>query len=106
MITRFTETHFTDSDGNPAGGTTFGQGFSIGWQHGPLGRGLARKEPNGAFVEDIILAAEGRLDFYQNSRFACEANADAIAHLEQAVELLQARTADRETRKVEGLNEE
>lgn len=30
--------HFTDADGNPSGGTTYGNGFAIGWQNGPLGR--------------------------------------------------------------------
>jgi hypothetical protein len=37
MRTQVIANHFSDADGNPAGGTTFGQGFCIGWQNGPLG---------------------------------------------------------------------
>jgi len=94
--------HFSDSSGNPAGGTTFGRGFAIGWQNGPLGRDDDRQEPNGAFVEDIIKAAIDRLEYYQASRFACAYNADAINHLKWGLSCLEARTAEREARKVEG----
>jgi hypothetical protein len=94
--------HFTDANGNPSGGTTFGQGFAIGWQNGPLGRGEERKQPNGAFIEDIIAAAKDRLEFYQASKFACEANETAIDLLAAALGVLNARTADREKRAVEG----
>ena len=79
--------HWNDSDGNPAGGSTFGNGFAISWQNGPLGRhapectvggtcveGCTRRPPNGAFVEDIIAAAMDRINFYQGSRFHCGAN--------------------------------
>ena len=105
MRIQVTANHFSDADGNPAGGTTFGQGFSIGWQNGPLGRGEDRKEPNGAFVEDVIAAAIDRLGFYQESKFACAANARAIEHLNLALAILQARTADRERRAVEGTHQ-
>lgn len=94
--------HFDDADGNPAGGTTFGCGFAIGWQNGPLGRGDERKEPNGAFVEDIIRAAIDRIEYYQRSKFNCYENALAITHLEQALGVLEQRTAEREKRDVEG----
>ena len=96
--------HFRDVDDNPAGGNTYGQGFAIGWQNGPLGRGEDRQSPNGAFVEDIIYAAVGRLKFYQRSRFTCPENAAAIMHLEEALSILNARTKEREDRKVEGLH--
>jgi len=96
------EEHWKDVNGNPAGGATYGTGFAISWQNGPLGRGSNRKEPNGAFVEGIIRAAIGRLKFYQSSKFKCKENGLALAHLELAVENLNARTADREIRDVEG----
>ena len=102
MRTQINSIHFDDADGNPAGGTTFGNGFCIGWQNGPLGRGENRKSPNGAFVEDIISAAADRIQYYQESKFACERNANALLHLKQAMEELHARTADREARDVEG----
>ena len=98
--------HWNDTNGNPAGGTTFGRGFAIGWQNGPLGRGDDRKEPNGAFVEDIIAAAADRLQYYQDSRFASKHNAMALLHLDEALRALSARTADREARAVEGTHAE
>lgn len=94
--------HWTDADGNPAGGSTFGNGFAISWQNGPLGRGPTRKMPNGAFVEDILSAAAHRLEFYQNSKFRCEENALALGHVHKALELLEDRTRAREARAVEG----
>ena len=98
--------HFNDANDNPAGGTTFGPGLCIGWQNGPLGRGDKRLEPNGCFVETVINAAIDRLMYYQQSRFESGYNADAIVHLEKALERLQARTADREERAVEGTHAE
>jgi len=106
MESRITENHFSDENGMPAGGTTFGNGFAIGWQNGPLGRGEERIPPNGAFVEDVIRAAVGRLEYYQNSRFKCAENADALVHLRIALECLQSRTAKREARQVEGTHAE
>ena len=94
--------HVYDSDGNPAGGTTKGVGIDIRWQNGPLGRGADRQEPNGAFVEGVIKAALGRLQFYQAGKFACRENALAITKLEEALHWCQHRTAAREEREVEG----
>jgi len=102
----FKSQHFNDVNGNPAGGTTFGTGFTIGWQNGPLGRGEERVDPNGAFVEDIIDAAADRIRYYQDSKFNCERNAKALSCLEQALHELNLRTSDRETRGVEGTHSE
>jgi len=96
------EEHWVDADENPAGGVSTGRGFTIAWQHGPLGRGETRREPNGAFVEDVIQAVIGRIAFYQASRFACQSNADALEALHLAAEALDSRTKDREIRQVEG----
>ena len=98
----FKSEHWNDANNNPAGGSTFGTGFAISWQNGPLGRGDKRRDPNGAFVEDIIGAALDRLLFYQCSRFACNENAEALQKLSEALRILNARTADREKRTVEG----
>ena len=89
-------------DGKPAGGFVNGTGIKIKWQEGPLGRGEDRKEPNGAFVEDVIAAAIQRIEHYQSSIFACRENAIALTHLETALLWLNKRTADREARGVEG----
>lgn len=96
------EDHRLDADGNPAGGSTTGLGLTVVWQSGPLGRGDDRIGPNGAFVEGVIAAAIGRLDFYQASRFNCAENADALLHLRRALAACQRRTRAREDRGVEG----
>ena len=97
----FFEQHWNDG-GRPTGGTSSGRGFTISWQNGPLGRGDARTEPNGAFVEDIIAAAIGRIEFYQTSGFSCAENAEALDYLRRAAFALDKRTKDREARQVEG----
>lgn len=105
MRQKITQTHTLDDDGNPTGGTTNGVGLYIQWQNGPLGRDAERGEPNGAFVEGVILAAIGRLQFFQtasNKKFACRENALAITKLEEALMWLEERTRAREERKVEG----
>ncbi len=97
------EQHRTDKQGHPAGGTTTGLGIEIHWQDGPLGaQGDARRTPNGAFVEDVIAAALGRLEFYQVGAFKCRENALAITKLQEALHWLRHRTADRLARGVEG----
>lgn len=94
--------HKVDDNGNPAGGDTHGVGFDIEWQNGPLAVDGVRKEPNGAFVEDVILAVIGRIEFYQKSKFHGIHNAVALGNLYAALEVLQERTRDREQRGVEG----
>lgn len=100
----FTSNHFTDN-GVPCGGCTYGVGFNISWQNGPLGRNEGRCAPNGAFVEDIIAAAKDRIEHYQSSKFNCQENADAIYHLELALKSLNSRTKRREMQDVEGTHE-
>lgn len=97
--------HYTNPDGNPAGGHTVARGIDIHWQNGPLGRGEDRQFPNGAFVEGVIAAAIDRLEFYQRGRFVCVQNASALYHLKAALQLLEQRTAERETRGVEGTHQ-
>jgi len=92
----------TNSEGKPAGGYVEGVGLTIEWQNGPLGRDDDRLEANGAFVETVIAAALQRIEYYQDSEFRCRENALAITKLEEALHWLNHRTADRETRKVEG----
>lgn len=101
----FHSVHQDDAEGNPAGGSIHGTGLQIVWQNGPLGRGSDRKEPNGCFVETVIAAAIDRLEYYQRSQFACEENANALIHLNNALAELNARTNAREARDVEGTHE-
>lgn len=105
MRQTITEKHQLDPMGNPAGGRTIGVGIMIDWQDGPLGRGAERLVPNGAFVEGVIQAALGRLEYYQTTKFRCRENALAITKLEEALHWCQHRTEDRERREVEGTHE-
>ena len=95
-------THLVDKDENPAGGCSYGDGFTISWQSGT--KGINYETINGAFVEDVIEAVVSRLMFYQRSKYACERNREAISHMLQALALLEQRTADRKARGVEGTN--
>lgn len=97
-----TQEHHLNHDNKPAGGYTEGVGVHIRWQDGPLGRGEDRLAPNGAFVETVIRAAKDRIEHYQSTEFASDYNARAISHLDDALEELCQRTADREARGVEG----
>jgi hypothetical protein len=95
--------HALDAKDRPAGGRTKSTGLTIRWQKGPLvGKDGERKDPNGAFVETVIDAAIGRIEFYQRSQFHCLENAVALGHLKAAIEVLDERTRGRETRGVEG----
>lgn len=105
MRQEFYQEHWKDEDGNPAGGVSTGKGFTISWQKGPIPRdsnGKPMQNSNGAFVEDVIQAVIGRIEFYQSSRFNCKENADALNALRVAAERLDDRTKDRLARKVEG----
>lgn len=97
--------HWVDTNGNPAGGVSSGVGYTISWQNGPLGRHPDRKAPNGAFVESVLQALISRLDFYQQSKFACDENAAAREHLSQALAILAERTRRREAAKTEGTHQ-
>lgn len=102
MLANYNSHHWTDENKNPAGGCSTGTGFTISWQHGPLGRDSDKVEPNGAFVETIIAAARDRLRFYQESKFKCVENVTAIDFLSAALDMLNKRTRDRKEREVEG----
>lgn len=106
MRTEINERHALSENGKPDGGQTTGTGFVIHWQQGPMVVDGKRIPQNGAFVEDIIAAARGRIAFYQSTEFAGEYNAIALVHLESALQALDARTKDRESRGVEGTHEQ
>lgn len=101
----FSEEHWTDGDGNPAGGVSYGTGFCVSWQNGPLGRGEDRRAPNGGFVETLLEVVYGRIQFYEEAadgRFSCHENQEAQRHILAALEVLDSRTKAREARGVEG----
>lgn len=99
----------TDENGNPTGGHVRGLGIDINWQNGPLGRGDGRIAPNGAFVEDVLVAAQKRIEFYQRAnggKFRCRENAIAITKIEEALMWLESRPARRESAGIEGTHVE
>lgn len=102
MIAKYQSEHWSDKDGNPAGGVSTGTGVCISWQNGPLGRGEDRREPNGAFVETVLSMVKDRIDFYQATKFASKENSEALHHIGEAMRWLDSRTKDREARDVEG----
>ena len=77
--------------------------FRIDWQDGPVDR-ESGEGANGAFVEDVLEVGRLRLEFYEQSSFACPENAAAIKHIQAAVEALVSRRQDRRARGVEGQN--
>ena len=100
-----------DGNGNPAGGTARGTGIVIDWQNGPLKHtdpsGLVvERKPTGAFVEGVIQAVLDRMQFYQQTQFACLENEAAIECLEEALSHLNSRTARREAAGIEGTHQE
>lgn len=101
----YTHVQHVDDQGRPAGGYAKGVGLDIRWQNGPLGRGNDRMEPNGAFVETVIMVAIDRLQSYQYGQFACDENAQALEHLVAAYNVLGLRTLRRERAGVEGTYE-
>ena len=98
--------NYTDGDGNPAGGYAHGRGVTVVWQDGPRG-----KKPdgtlsanNGAFVEDALVAAWQRLNFFQQSKFAHDDNAEAMQYIQRALGALQRRAKERASHGVQRQN--
>jgi hypothetical protein len=94
-------------DENPTGGSVRSIGLQVDWQNGPRSQADTDEllPPNGAFVEDVIYTALQRLQFFQDSKFSCRANAIAITHLESALQTLKHRQLERSHRGVEGSHE-
>ncbi len=102
MIQDVKAQNYVDATGASDGGFMESTGLQIRWQKGPLWRGAERDAPNGAFVETVLFAALLRLEHYQDSRFNCAENAEAIKHVAAALEALASRTKRREAAGVEG----
>lgn len=73
-------------------------GYDVFFQKGPI------KEAgvNGITQEALLAICEDRLLCFQSGPYACADNAEALAHIQQAMECLQRRTKARIASGVEG----
>lgn len=73
---------------------------TINFQKGPV------KEVgvNGVTEKELLLILKDRLENFQNSSFKCSYNASTLECINNALAFTDARTKDRESRKVEGYN--
>lgn len=84
--------HCLNDEGFPTGGYATATGMLVVFQDGPTKAGEQCYSKNGAFVEDLLVAAKGRLEFYQTSdKVKCEENRAAILAIETALAILGAR---------------
>lgn len=75
---------------------------TIDFQKGPV----KENGINGIFMEDLLQICRHRLQCFQAGAFACRENEMALAKIEEALHWLNHRTADRQTRGVEGTNQQ
>ncbi len=78
-----------------------GAGYEIHFQDGPIQEFGINGTTNEALIE-LLIDRITSLQEMQDRKFACKENACAITHLEEALHWLQARTAKRLARGVEG----
>jgi len=85
------------SDDLPQSGYVVGPGLTVVWQDGPRAKQSdgTLAAVNGAFVEDVLVAAQERLAFFQLTKFKHEANERAIGYIELALQALNSRATAR-----------
>lgn len=93
--------NWSDEQGNPRGGVSYGPGFTISWQQGPIVGGTR----NGAFLLDILAVCKEKLEYYQRGPFACEENAHALISVASAIDVLTTRKDRREAAGTLGTHE-
>lgn len=76
-------------------------GFVVLFQNGPI----AEHGVNGLTQEALLAIVADRLNSFQNGPFACLANEIALEKIQEAIEVLHARTKERMQRGVEGTNQ-
>ena len=93
-----------DDNANPTGGYAHGVGMCIAWQDCPRGKNPdgTLGPATGAFVEDALVAAAQRLAYFQQSKYACDENAAALQHINDAIDIMQSRAEKRANRGVLG----
>lgn len=93
MVERRVESvNYMDHNGRSVGGNSrMEPHVRIVW-FGEECNGMSSRD--GAFVEDVLMAARDRLEFFQRTVTACPENIAAIAHINSAMAVL----AERKTR--------
>lgn len=66
--------------------------------------GTADNPRNGVFIEDLLIVAHLKLSSY-NEKFPCRENSLALTKIEESLQWLTSRKADREARGVYGKDE-
>ena len=84
--------NWTTLEGNHDGGQNYGVGFTIAWQRGPIGE----SGRNGAVLLEVLEACRSQLNYFQNSKFACPENEEALDHIGRAISCLQNRRSRRQ----------
>jgi hypothetical protein len=79
--------NWSEPDGSHDGGVSYGDGFCISWQRGPL----SEAGRNGAFLIEVLEACRDQLAYFDSGKYACTENAAALEHLTQAIQLLEQR---------------
>jgi len=88
--------HYMNGD-LPQSGYVVGPGLTVVWQDGPrekLSDGTLAAA-NGAFVEDVLVAAYERLAFFQATKFNHPANQEAMSYIVKALDAMQSRATQR-----------
>lgn len=91
---KFVSKNWTDGNGNHQGGQSYGPGFAIAWQRGPMA-GALEENQNGALVITVLSAVLDQVKYFQDSKFACEENALAIEHIQAALNAMNSRKGRR-----------
>lgn len=58
--------------------------------------------PNGVSIESLLAVCADRLEGFQTGKFPCTENAEALEHINMAMDALKGRTISRLARNVEG----
>jgi hypothetical protein len=74
------------------------ESIGINWQRGPLNE----EGRNGAFVIEVLEAVRSQIQYFQDSKFACEENATALSHIDLALTALNCRRNRRQTQNILG----
>ena len=84
----FFQEHWQDDEGKPTKGLSCGRGFTICWNSaGGTVQVSGEIVYLGAQIEDVLSAVISRIAYYQEGKFACDENAQALSELEAALSI-------------------